>query len=109
MNLFDVIGKPQPKTWDDYEAGCLATYGGGYRTEAERDVFRHGMSTVFNLLRHEFPPAELCKLALALQAVCEDALDQLEHYQPQHAMDDQYASRVEALRDLLSQSKGTIT
>lgn len=27
---------------------CLATYGGGYRTEADRDVFRHGMETVCN-------------------------------------------------------------
>lgn len=29
-------------------AGYLATFLGGYRTEAEIDAFRHGMATVFN-------------------------------------------------------------
>jgi hypothetical protein len=49
------VGGPPPKTWDDYEAGCLQTYGGGYQTGAEREIFRHGIATVFNLLRAEFP------------------------------------------------------
>ena len=59
----DVIGLPRVKTWDEYEAGCIATFGGGYHTEAEREIFRHGMSTIFNLLRAEFPAAEVCKAA----------------------------------------------
>lgn len=50
-----IVGQPAPKTWDDYERGCLATFGGGYQTEAERDIFRHGMQAVFNLLRNELP------------------------------------------------------
>jgi soluble cytochrome b562 len=29
---------------------CLASYAGGYQTEAERDVFRHGMETVCNVV-----------------------------------------------------------
>jgi hypothetical protein len=49
------------RTWDDYEQGCLTSFGGGYRTEEEREIFRHGMSTVFNLLRGEFPPAEIIR------------------------------------------------
>lgn len=53
-----VIGLPAPKTWDDYERGCLATFSGGHHEEATREAFRHGMQTVFNLLRSEFPPAE---------------------------------------------------
>jgi len=61
MSQATVIGLPQPITWDDYERGCLATFGGGYRTEHKREIFRHGMTTVFNLLRSEFPPAEQCK------------------------------------------------
>lgn len=54
-------GGPAPLTWGDYEAGCLNTFGGGYQKEHEREIFRHGMSTVFNLLRREFPPAEKCQ------------------------------------------------
>ena len=53
-----VVGLPAPETWDDYEQGCLMTYGGGYKTKGEIDIFHHGISTVFNLLRNEFPPAE---------------------------------------------------
>lgn len=52
-----IVGQPAPKTWDDYERGCLATFGGGYRNGADIAIFRHGMSTVFNLLRNEFPDA----------------------------------------------------
>ena len=61
MSQAQVIGTPPMKTWDDYEQGCLATYGGGYRTQEEIEIFHHGISTVFNLLRNEFPPAEKCK------------------------------------------------
>ena len=49
------FGGPVPKTWDDYEQGCYGTYGGGYQTAKEREIFHHGIGTVFNLLRHEFP------------------------------------------------------
>ena len=52
------FGGPVPKTWDDYEQGCLSTYRGGHHEERELSAFRHGMGTVFNLLRREFPPAE---------------------------------------------------
>lgn len=55
------VGAPSPKTWDDYERACHATYGGGYRTEEELEIFRHGMTTVFNLLRAEFKAAEECR------------------------------------------------
>lgn len=34
----------------ELRAGCLQTYGGGYRSEYDRDVFRHGMVTVCNAL-----------------------------------------------------------
>lgn len=66
-----VIGKPQPKTWDNYEQGCLSTFGGGHRSDGHLDAFHHGMSTVFNLLRGEFPSAEVCKSAPALLGACE--------------------------------------
>jgi hypothetical protein len=52
-----IFGGPAPKTWDDYEEGCLKTYGGGYHEEREMEIFHHGISTVFNLLRAEFPLA----------------------------------------------------
>lgn len=55
------FGGPAIITWDDYENGCLSTYAGGHHTDGHLDAFQHGMSTVFNLLRHEFPPAEQCK------------------------------------------------
>lgn len=56
-----VIGLPCPKTWDEYERGCIATFGGGYVAPDEMDAFQHGMTTVFNLLRAEFPEAFVCK------------------------------------------------
>ena len=58
-----IIGNPPPRTWDDYERGCLATYRGGHHDVALIAVFQHGMRTVFNLLRREFPPAETMQLA----------------------------------------------
>lgn len=66
-----IIGTPAVKSWNDYENGCLATYGGGYRTEEELSIFHHGIVTVFNLLRAEFPPAEQCKTAKDLMAACQ--------------------------------------
>ena len=71
------FGGPAPKSWDDYERGCIATYGGGYRDQRDIDAFHHGMTTVFNLLRAEFPSAEECRHGPArereLIAACEAA------------------------------------
>jgi hypothetical protein len=55
------IGKPQPRTWDDYEEGCVGAFRGGYRDPVAAEAFVHGMRTVFNLLRDEFPPAEVIR------------------------------------------------
>ena len=63
-------------SWDDYEAGCLNTYGGGYREGPEILAFQHGMQTVFNLLRAEFPPADLCKATTARLAALERERDE---------------------------------
>lgn len=71
MSQVQMIGLPAPKTWDDYADGCFATFGGGYQSKAERGIFQHGMETVFNLLRSEFPPAEQCKFATDLLAELE--------------------------------------
>jgi hypothetical protein len=57
------INEPPPKSWDDYERGCLLTFNGGFSETGEVDAFRHGMRTVFNLLREEFPAAHVCKAA----------------------------------------------
>lgn len=101
-----IIGKPQPKSWDEFEQGCLATFGGGYRTKEEIEIFHHGISTVFNLLRKEFPSAEQCKASTDFLDACEQALDQLEWYQKQHAGDDQYAARIELLREVIAKAEG---
>jgi len=61
LSQAQVIGRPKVKTWDDYEQGCLAAFSGGYRSAEDVETFQHGMRTVFNLLRNEFPPAELCR------------------------------------------------
>jgi hypothetical protein len=71
------VGEPSPKTWDDYERGCLMTYGGGHREPETIAAFKHGMGTIFNLLRDEFPEAHLCKRASELKAACDKALDTL--------------------------------
>src|SRR4051812_27978099 len=65
MSQAQVIGLPRMRTWDDYQAGCLATFGGGHRG-SEFEAFQHGMQTVFTLLRAEFPTAETCKTAKGL-------------------------------------------
>lgn len=51
------INEPPPKTWDDYERGCLMTYHGGHSDQIAIEAYQHGMRTVFNLLRAEFPDA----------------------------------------------------
>lgn len=53
------LGIPKMRTWADYRDGCLATFNGGYKGNADHAlVFRSGMGTVFNLLENEFPPLE---------------------------------------------------
>ncbi len=75
MSQVQVIGKPSPKSWDDYEEGCLSTFGGGYSDVKEAEIFRHGMSTVFRLIGGEFPPAEQCRAASDLLAACKRAAE----------------------------------
>lgn len=68
-----IVGQQPPKTWDDYERGCLATFGGGHKTTETIEAFRHGMQTVFNLLRHEFPPAEQFRIDNPIDSCVPDA------------------------------------
>jgi hypothetical protein len=75
------VGFPPPKSWDDYDEGCQLTYSGGHHEKEARDAFKHGMGTVFNLLRAEFPPAEMCKAAPALYAACQALVKQIRDYQ----------------------------
>ena len=63
LSQAQVIGLSRVKTWDDYEAGCLASFGGGHRSDGHLEAFQHGMKTVFALLKAEFPPAEVCMAA----------------------------------------------
>lgn len=72
------IGEPHPRTWGDYERGCLLTYGGGHHSDGKLEAFQHGMSTVFNLLRAEFPPAETCAAAPDLLEACEAVVEECE-------------------------------
>lgn len=65
LSQAQIIGQPRAQTWDDYEQGCLSTFGGGHRGECY-EAFQHGMQTVFRLLRAEFPPAEQCRENAAL-------------------------------------------
>jgi len=66
------------KTWDDYEQGCLTSFAGGHHEDGHLGAYQHGMQTVFSLLRAEFPPAELCKAAPELLAVCKRVLRSIE-------------------------------
>ena len=74
LSQVQVLGRPAPKTWDDYRQGCLSTYAGGHHEPAEFRAFQHGMNTVFNLLEAEFPPAEVCSAASVLLDACEQVL-----------------------------------
>lgn len=62
MKQSDVIGRPSPTSWDELEANCLTTFAGGHHDPERLGAFQHGMRTVFNLLRNEFPPMGYCKL-----------------------------------------------
>ncbi len=53
------VNVPDFETWDEYRNGCLTTYRGGYKTDKELEIYRHGINTVFNLLEREFPQPEL--------------------------------------------------
>lgn len=69
MSQVDAVGAPPVRSWDEYETGCKSTYRGGHHDERDLEIYQHGMNTVFNLLRAEFPPAEMCKAAPDLLAV----------------------------------------
>jgi len=73
LSQVTIIGKPQPKTWDDFRCGCHSNFFGGYHEPETNRAFHNGMGTVFNLLESEFPPAEQCqaapKLLEALKAI----------------------------------------
>lgn len=65
-----MYGAPKMKTWEDYREGCLATFGGGYQTQDELEIFRHGMGTIFNMLDSEFPcPTEMRSLTKAQERI----------------------------------------
>lgn len=45
-------------TWDALERDCLQTYAGGYHDAEKLNAFRHGMSTIFNVLRGAYLDAD---------------------------------------------------
>src|SRR5687767_7134909 len=73
LSQVSCIGEPQPRSWDDFERGCMGTYRGGHHEPETAEAFCHGMATVFNLLRAEFPPAELCKASPDLLVSLQEA------------------------------------
>lgn len=75
ISQVQAINEPPPRTWTDYERGCLLTFCGGYRENSEIAIFQHGMKTVFQLLIVEFPPAAQCKAAGELLEACEAAVN----------------------------------
>ena len=82
MSQIDIIGLPKAKSWDEYEFGCLTTFGGGYRSNEEWEIFHHGIVTVFNLLRAEFPSPELCKSSPDLLAILEELMCEVRDSNP---------------------------
>lgn len=67
------INEPPPRTWADYERGCIDTFRGGHEGK-EAVAFVQGMRTVFRLLKEEFPPAEVCQAAPDLLEACKAAV-----------------------------------
>ena len=57
----DKIGQPAPQTWAELSRDCQSVFGGGYTTHAERQIFHHGIRTVFNLLEAEMLPLAQCR------------------------------------------------
>jgi len=103
-----IVGSPAPKTWDDYERGCLATFGGGYRHGPDIAIFHHGMSTVFNLLRSEFPDAPLAKSAPELLAALKALVDRDLTYFGNKVMGDQITyEQVKAAREAIKKAEGS--
>ena len=64
----DVFGRKPAETWTELEQACTETFNGGHHTDEAKGIFDHGMGTVFNLLRAEFPPIGVCKSAPTLAA-----------------------------------------
>lgn len=58
-------------TWDDFEAQTNATYGGGHHNDGKMDAYRHGINTVFNVLRAAFPsgPDKMRETEVVLSAI----------------------------------------
>lgn len=102
MSQVQAIGAAAPQSWDDYDQGCQLTFGGGYRTEPELDIFRHGMGTVFNLLRHEFPQAQLCKAAPQLLSALKLLLTEVHLSGNGSARDFGWAAAVKASEDAIA-------
>ena len=109
LSQAQVIGRPQVKTWDDYEAGCLASFGGGHRDDGHLEAFQHGMSTVFNLLRGEFPSAETCIAAPDLLEALEISLQAMQANIAYANYKDEPALKrgIEAARAAIAKAKGT--
>ena len=102
-----IVGSPAPKTWDDYDRGCPTTFGGGYRHGPDIAIFRHGMSTVFNLLRNEFPNAPLAKSAPDLLAALKSLVDRDLTYLSGKVMGDQITyEEVKAAREAIKKAEG---
>lgn len=103
-----IVGSPAPKTWDDFERGCLTTFGGGYRHGPDIAIFQHGMSTVFNLLRNEFPDAPLAKSAPELLTALKAIVDRDLTYLSGKVMGDQIAyAEVQAAREAIKKAEGS--
>jgi hypothetical protein len=103
MSQVSAVGEKHPQTWDDYERGCLSTFGAGITNYAKLVPYRDGMQTVFALLRDEFPAAELCKAAPKLLAACKrgaEMLDELADEFERHHLSASMASTL-AIRDVL--------
>ena len=43
------------KTWDEFESNVNASFGGGHHSDGLMDAYRHGINTVCNVLRSQFP------------------------------------------------------
>lgn len=80
VSQVSAVNAPQPKSWTDYEDGCIRTFHGGYEESDDIAIFQHGIGTVFNLLRAEFPPTELCKVAPDLLEALNDLYQYTEIY-----------------------------
>ncbi len=66
------INEPEPNTWDDYERGAKLTFHAGYSDDVQLKAFQHGMHTIFELLRNEFPEAHWIKVMWAANKAAND-------------------------------------